>query len=298
MARKIIGYTFIVAAILGLIFSLAGIVLVWAVKTPLTTNLATSLELIDTTLEATSTGLTVAEDTITGAVTDLGSIENTVQTAGKGIDDSVPLVESLSTLLSENLPQAINATIVGLDTMQEAAGTLESSLQLITSIPFLPIEPYDPEVSLTDSLADVSQTLEAIPESFSEMETTLNTTRGNLVMLTAQVNIIARNISELKNSLYEIQFVFDQYQEVISKLQEKLDSFQDNLQLGITITAWIFTIIFIWLGIAQVGLLTQGLERIDRGSSESSRTQDDLPADDHSEDEITNVEEPPNNPEE
>jgi methyl-accepting chemotaxis protein len=298
MARKIIGYTFIVAAILGLIFSLAGIVLVWAVKTPLTTNLATSLELIDTTLEATSSGLTVAEDTITGAVTDLGSIENTVQTAGKGIDDSVPLVESLSTLLSENLPQAINATIVGLDTMQEAAGTLESSLQLITSIPFLPIEPYDPEVSLTDSLADVSQTLEAIPESFSEMETTLNTTRGNLVMLTAQVNIIARNISELKNSLYEIQFVFDQYQEVISKLQEKLDSFQDNLQLGITITAWIFTIIFIWLGIAQVGLLTQGLERIDRGSSESSRTQDDLPADDHSEDEITNVEEPPNNPEE
>jgi methyl-accepting chemotaxis protein len=298
MARKIIGYTFIVAAILGLIFSLAGIVLVWAVKTPLTTNLATSLELIDTTLEATSSGLTVAEDTITGAVTDLGSIENTVQTAGKGIDDSVPLVESLSTLLSENLPQAINATIVGLDTMQEAAGTLESSLRLITSIPFLPIEPYDPEVSLTDSLADVSQTLEAIPESFSEMETTLNTTRGNLVMLTAQVNIIARNISELKNSLYEIQFVFDQYQEVISKLQEKLDSFQDNLQLGITITAWIFTIIFIWLGIAQVGLLTQGLERIDRGSSESSRTQDDLPADDHSEDEITNVEEPPNNPEE
>lgn len=298
MARKIIGYTFIVAAILGLIFSLAGIVLVWAVKTPLTTNIATSLELIDTTLEATSSGLTVAEDTITGAVTDLGSIENTVQTAGKGIDDSVPLVESLSTLLSENLPQAINATIVGLDTMQEAAGTLESSLRLITSIPFLPIEPYEPEVSLTDSLADVSQTLEAIPESFSEMETTLNTTKGNLVMLTAQVNIIARNISELKNSLYEIQFIFDQYQEVISKLQEKLDSFQENLQLGITITAWIFTIIFIWLGIAQVGLLTQGLERIDRRGSESSLTPDELPADDHSEEENTDVEELPINPEE
>ena len=297
MARKIIGYTFIVAAILGLIFSLAGIVLVWTVRTPLTKNLATSLELIDTTLEATSSGLTVAGDTITGAVTDLGSIENTVQTAGKGIDDSVPLVETLSTLLSEDLPQAINATQTGLGTMQQAAGTLESSLRLITSIPFLPIEPYNPEVSLTDSLADVSQTLEAIPESFSEMESTLNTTKGNLVMLTAQVNIIARNISELKNSLYEIQHIFDQYQEVISKLQEKLNSFQENLELGITITAWIFTIIFIWLGIAQVGLFTQGLERIDHGGNETSPNLDEPPPDDHLEDKNTDVDELPDNSE-
>ena len=29
------------------------------------------------------------------------------------------------------------------------------------------------------------------------------------------------------------------------------------------VTAWLFTIIFIWLGIAQLGLLTQGLERVD-----------------------------------
>ncbi len=39
MARKIIGITFIVAAIIGLIFSIAGIALVWVVKAPLTANL-------------------------------------------------------------------------------------------------------------------------------------------------------------------------------------------------------------------------------------------------------------------
>ena len=59
MARKVIGYTFIVAAILGLIFSLAGIVMVWVVRTPLTANLVSTLDLIDTTLEATSSGLKI-----------------------------------------------------------------------------------------------------------------------------------------------------------------------------------------------------------------------------------------------
>jgi len=275
MARKVIGYIFIVAAILGLIFSLAGIGLVWVVKAPLTANLISTLDLIDTTLDATSSGLTVIDDTLTKTISDLSSIENTVQTAGKGIDDSVPLVESLSTLLSDNIPQAISATQTGLTTLQDAAGTFESTLQLVTSIPFLPIEGYDPDVSFSDALEDVSQSLDAIPQSLSEMEGTLSSTEGNLVMMGAQINIIARNISELKDSFYEIQLVFDQYQEVISEAQTKLGSFRDSLQTGIIVTAWIFTIIFVWLGIAQLGLLTQGLERVDLRSANSTQIMED-----------------------
>ncbi len=283
MARKVIGYTFIVAAILGLIFSLAGIVMVWVVKTPLTTNLINTIDLIDTTLEATSSGLTIVDDTLTNTISDLSSIENTVQTAGRGIDDSVPMVESLSVLMSENIPQAISSTQTGLSTLQDAARTLESTLRLITSIPFLPIEGYDPDVSFSEALEEVSQSLDAIPQSLSEMDNTMNATKGNLIMLGAQINIIARNISDLQDSFYEIQIVFDQYQEVISGVQVKLDIFRDNLQIVITVSAWIFTIIFIWLGIAQVGLLTQGLERIDW------RSNADIPeSDESSHEEILN----------
>ena len=72
MARRIIGITFIVAAIIGLIFSLAGVIFVWAVKEPITQNLVSTIDLIETTLEATSSGLTVADDTLTQAMADLG----------------------------------------------------------------------------------------------------------------------------------------------------------------------------------------------------------------------------------
>jgi hypothetical protein len=270
MARKVIGYTFIVTAVLGLLFSLAGIVLVWTVKAPLTANMFSTLDLIDTTLEATSSGFTIVDETLSNTISDMSSIENTVQTAGNGINDSVPLVQSLSTLLSENIPQAITATQTGLSSLQDASGTIESTLRLVTSIPFLPIESYDPEVSFSAALEDVSKSLDAIPQSLSDMETTMNTTEGNLVMLGAQINIIARNISELKDSFYEIQLVFDQYQDVITELEGRIDAFRGNLQTGITITAWIFTIIFIWLGIAQLALLTQGLERVHSRSNESS----------------------------
>ena len=262
MARKIIGITFIVAAVIGLIFSIAGIALVWGVKAPLTASLVNTIDLIDTTLDATSSGLAVVDDTLTRTISELNTLENTVQTASKGVDDSVPMVESLSGLLSGSIPQAIETTQTGLTTLQDAAGTLESTLQLLTSIPFLPIENYAPEVPFTTALEDVSLSLDAIPESLAEMEETLNTARGNLIMLAAQVRIISRGISDLKADLYEIQLVLDQYQNVISTVQDKVDAFRANMYTIITVTAWLFTIIFIWLGIAQIGLLTQGLERV------------------------------------
>lgn len=270
MARKVIGISFIVAAIFGLIFSIAGIVLVWGVKAPLTESLLNTINLVDTTLVATSSGLTVVDETLTNTLADLNNLESTIQTAGKSVGDSVPLVESISGLLSGDIPQAIEATQTALTSLQSAATTLESTLHLITAIPFLPIENYAPDVSFTTALDDVSQSLDAIPESLGVMEDTLATTKGNLTLLAAQVRIISRNIADLKSSVYQIQLVLGQYQDVIGTLQEKIDSFRSNLFTIITVTAWVFTIIFIWLGIAQLGLLTQGLERVGWPPSQQS----------------------------
>ena len=263
MARKIIGITFITAAIIGLIFSVAGSVLVLAVREPLTTNLVNTIDLIGTTLEATSTGLSTVDETLSSAISNISTLENTIQTASNAVDDSVPMVESISGLLSGNLPDSIEATQTGLTTLQDAAGSIESTLQLLTNIPFLPIERYAPEISFTDSLEDVSTSLDPISQSLVDMESTLNTTQGNMIMITAQLRIISRNIGDLKSSLYDIQIVLEKYQEVITTAQERVDSISTNLNTIITVTAWIFTIIFIWLGIAQLGLLTQGLERVD-----------------------------------
>lgn len=263
MARKIIGITFITAAIIGLIFSVAGIVLVWAVREPLTTNLVNTIDLIGTTLEATSTGLSTVDETLSSTISNISTLESTIQTASNAVDDSVPMVESISGLLSGNLPDSIEATQTGLTTLQDAAGSIESTLQLLTNIPFLPIERYAPEISFTDSLEDVSTSLDPISQSLVDMESTLNTTQGNMIMITAQLRIISRNIGDLKSSLYDIQIVLEKYQEVITTAQERVDSISTNLNTIITVTAWIFTIIFIWLGIAQLGLLTQGLERVD-----------------------------------
>ena len=263
MARKIIGTTFIIASIIGLILSAAGIVLVWVVREPLTTNLVNTIDLVSSTLEATSSGLSAVDETLSSTILNITTLESTIQTDSKSVDDSLPMVESISGLLSGNLPGAIEATQTGLTTLQDAAGTIESTLKLLTSIPFIPIERYAPEVAFTDALEDISENLDPISQSLVEMESTLNTTQSNITEISAELGNISQNISDLNNSLSDIQLVIEQYQEVITIAQEKIDSIRINLGMIITVTAWIFTIIFVWLGIAQLGLLTQGIERVD-----------------------------------
>ncbi|UCE00671.1 MAG: hypothetical protein JSV42_08160 [Chloroflexota bacterium] len=282
MARRIIGYSFVVAAIIGLIFSIAGIALVWSVKGSLSNKMVGALDLISTTLDATSSGLDTLDNTLTGTISQLTSLEQTLQTASKGVDDTVPMVDTMTGLLTSDIPLAIDATQTGLATLQEAAGALETTLQLVTSIPFLPIEPYDPDTPLTEAIDGVSQSLDAIPNSLSDMKDPLKTTTGNLTMLAAQLKIISRGVSDLKADLYEMQLVLGQYKKVISRIQKRVNAIQTNLDTIINVSAWVFTVIFVWLGIAQLGLLTQGLERIqlpsqDQGQDEEDSQEEDFP---------------------
>jgi hypothetical protein len=71
--------------------------------------------------------------------------------------------------------------------------------------------------------------------------------------------------------------VLVQYQGVLGSLQARVNSIKASLPGVITATAWALTILFVWLGITQIGLLTQGLERLqtERTLSISSETQED-----------------------
>ena len=259
---KIIGITVIIAAIAGLVICIGGIVGVWMAREPLAAGLTNTFELLSTTLKATTDGLTVADRSLSQASDTVKALENTIRTMGKAVEDTTPLMESISKLMGSGLPDAILATQSALTSAQSSARSVESTLALLTSFPLLPIEPYQPEVPLTDALGNVSASLDPIPQSFVSMEDSLRTSKGNIIMLSAQINIIANNVSELRANLTDAQQVLSQYQAVLGTLQKQVDATLVNLPGLLNGLAWGVTIILVWLGLTQVGLLYQGFEMV------------------------------------
>jgi hypothetical protein len=95
MFRKIIGISLIIAAIIGLILSIGGIIGVWVAKQPVTTGLANTLDMLKPPA-GNIIRFGSAEDALTKAVTDVTTMEKTIQTASKTVDDTSALLDSFS----------------------------------------------------------------------------------------------------------------------------------------------------------------------------------------------------------
>jgi methyl-accepting chemotaxis protein len=265
--NRTVGYLLIVAAIIGLVFSLAGIAAVWWVKRPLTDNMMSRIGLTDRTLKATSDGLLLAKEALSEAMVDVLSMKDTLEATSRAIHATNPMLDSLSDLLTNDIPDSIHATQTSLATAQSSARVIENFLKTVSSLPFLPIQPYDPPVPLHESLSKVSQSLDALPQSLAEMDKSLNSSRGNLILIEAEFRIMARNIQQMNESLLDAQGVVASYQNVVSDLQERTASLSTNVPRWINSLAWFITFLLILIAIAQLGLLVQGLELIKQQGS-------------------------------
>ncbi len=265
MRRRVyrsIGLVVVLAAISGLLVSLAGIAGVWRVMRSMKTGLATTLDLAGTTLQTTSEAMAIAGGALDQADDSLSALVDTLQTAGQSLHDTIPLVDTLALVATEDVPETVLATQAALESAQVSAGVVDATLAVLTSIPLLPVERYEPGMSLSQALADVSASLDPISESLSSLQTPLADTRANLAAFEAQFAAVAGDVEQISLSLAEARGITEQYQQVITALQRQLDLARASLPRQLDRVAWFLTILLAWLSIAQLGLMMQGFEML------------------------------------
>jgi uncharacterized phage infection (PIP) family protein YhgE len=255
-----IGLILMTSAIAGLLICTVGIIAVWKLKIPVTQAANTNLEILTTTLASTDEGLTLAAQSLETASASIDALQTTVDTLAKSINDTTPLVDSFISLLSNELPNSIEATQTSLNSAQSSAKIMDNVLKVVTSIPFFPGEPYNPPVPLNVALGQVSDSLKPFPESFSEIKNSLEKSRGNLDVVKVDIGLIAENIRDIKQSLDKSQTVITQYKTITSSLEHRVTSAQQTIPGVINTSAWIATIVLVWLATTQIGLFVQGQE--------------------------------------
>ncbi|MCX7976743.1 MAG: hypothetical protein N2646_06685, partial [Bellilinea sp.] len=83
--------------------------------------------------------------------------------------------------------------------------------------------------------------------------------------LTAQLAGIQSNLSQTRRQLDEYQAIIDSYQSKLERFKTILPAVMTGLYAGISI-------LLVWIGLAQIGLFTQGLERLGKTPSVISST--------------------------
>jgi hypothetical protein len=256
--RNLTGILLMIAATVGALLCLAGLVIVWVYRPAIAASATANVALMRGTLETTAAGLSIADQSLQRSIDSIGALQATVQTTADTIQASTPLINTMATLTSKDLPDTYVSTQAALLAAQESAKIIDQVLQTLNSLPFVSPNLYNPPVPLNVALAQVSISMRNIPGSLATMQASLDAASQNLAAIQAGITLMATDISSIQTSLEDAKAVVEQYQVVVNSLLARAQNLERRLPAWINAGYILVPIFLLWAGIAQIGLFLQG----------------------------------------
>lgn len=271
--RRVLGVIVMIAGILGLVLSLAGVVSVWVLKPTISGYLDTTLRTLHTSIDTSEKAMVVTGEALGATVASVDALSAMLNTTAASVEDTKPVLEKVNFLLGETVPSTMESASNSLETAQQAAVILDSTIKslenfrtVLSAAPLVgafveqPEQPYDPEVPLADSLGELSDTLNTLPATFTEMATDLDKADDNLVVIQDNLTTMSGSVALISESLSEYQTMVAQSQASMESLRAILDNIKNNQTTILNGLAIALSVFFFWLLAAQVVIFTQGWE--------------------------------------
>jgi hypothetical protein len=250
--KRILGLFLAIVSAASLLATVFAVVQVWRQYGKVQANLDSGIGLISATLQTTSDGLTIAGQSLDSLQASVITLESTMDTLDQSLEDSDPMLETLSSLVGDDLPVAVSSTQASLRTAQESAKIIDAVLRFLT---ILSPSMYRPAVPLDVALGQVSKSLDGLPQSFETMETSLSDVQSNMMVVRVQLSLISDQILQTRLSLEAAQQVVTQYETLVSQMDSGVASLHKRLPRWMNSAAWICTFVLFWLGLTQLSWL-------------------------------------------
>lgn len=259
------GLALMSAAIIGILFSLSGLVLLGVYSSQTTTNLMETLDGLSDALVVTAGGLDIAHGAVAEADTALDSLAVTLEGVNMSLTESRPSLESISDLLGTQLPNTISATQDSLEAAETSAKNIDNLLTSLSKIPFLGSLVYNPKVPLNKTIGDVSDSLNEIPEDLINAQKGMDLTIETMDSINLELGSITESTAQIRDSTTETLKVIEDYQVMMDDINKAVDQLKTNLPRYLQWATAAAVLFLLWLGLAQIGLLLQGTELVRRG---------------------------------
>ncbi|MEW5873424.1 MAG: hypothetical protein AB1894_29455 [Chloroflexota bacterium] len=271
--RRILGIFVMIAGILGLALSLAGLAAVWMVKPTVVGNAQSMVETLSASIDTSQQAMQITSTALGATIDSIDALSAMLGTTAASVEDTKPVLTQLNTIMGETLPSTLESATDSLKTAQQAAEVLDSAIKslesftiMMSAVPLvggfvdLPDQPYNPEVPLADSLGALASDLEGLPDTFTKMsadlakaDDKLNDIQDNLTTMSSSVALISKSLGEYQAMIAQSQTSMDNLKSVLTNVQNNLITILDWTAIGLSLFLG-------WLLVAQVVILSQGWE--------------------------------------
>lgn len=257
LGAKIIGIILVTFSILGILFSLSGIIAVWVIRPSFRNSGEEILTSLEDALVTSQEGFTIMDQAIDDLLLDFDIIEGSFEDLETTLDGVSGSLETSADLIGDDLKQTVIDTQTALNSAASSAELIDNTLSFLSRIPLLGVD-YDPEVPLHISLDQVADNLEKFPPALETIESGINETTIGLGSLQTNLNDLSDQIQEFTDDLENAQVVLATFNDSIDVIITRVKSLNDNLGSYLTIASLFISGMLFWLGFSQLAVLNQG----------------------------------------
>ncbi len=271
--RRFLGILVMIAGILGLILSIAGLVGVWVSKPAVVDYTISTLDTLNNAVMTSQTTMAVTRDALGSARESVDALSVMLASTAGSVEASMPVFQKVNTLMSENLPGTLESAAGSLDSAQQAAVVLDSSIRSLESfqramsgVPLVsafvetPTQAYNPEKPLAVALGEAADELKTLPPILVSMSEDLDRADDNLETVRGSLDTMSISVQGISQNLGEYDAMLAQSEVSLGNLAPTLAGIQANLPGILNGAALALTLFFLWLLAIQVVVLSQGWE--------------------------------------
>lgn len=271
--RRVLGILVMLAGIIGILLAVAGLIGVWTVKPSVVGYATSTIDTLQGSITTSQEVMVVTEEALGATVSSLEALSVMLSSTAASVDETAPALDQVNVMMSTNLPAILESANDSLRAAQEAAVVLDSSVRslqtfqlamgavpLLSGFVEIPTEFYSPEVPLDQSLGEIAENLDSLPEMFIDISADLDRADDNLGTIQTSLGTMSGDVEFIAGSLGEYQEMVRQSQTSMGNLSPILTDLQGNLPRIVDGAAIGITVFLVWLLVIQVVVLTQGWE--------------------------------------
>ncbi len=259
-----------------LAFALVGAYLAGDAIGRVTEGLSTSLTLAVNSLDAAAGTLELSRDSIGDVVAGLDTAVTATSSAARTLEDGRPLIDNVSAVTTQEVPEAVEGMQAALPNMIEVASVIDATLVTLSSVgidreiplPFggsIPLRfdlgiDYNPAVPFDESLRTFEASLDGLPESLRGLEDDLQATNASLATLSGDLQTTSDNLSTINARIDEIGPLLDQYTTLVEQLRGTVAQVESQLDTYLNLARIGSTALLIAVGLTQLAPIYLGWE--------------------------------------
>ncbi|MCA9956067.1 MAG: hypothetical protein KC434_15165, partial [Anaerolineales bacterium] len=181
---------------------------------------------------------------------------------------------------STQVPDSLETIQQAFPSLEQVAGVIDSTLTTLNNFRIdenilglnlkydLGID-YDPEVPFDQSVKELGEGLEGLPESLRTIEIYINVANNNLQTVSQDIRNLADDLETVNGRINELDPILDEYLRLITTTNDRTRQLRGQITDEVQSVKKGITFALVWLAISQVAPLYLGWELVTnrRGSA-------------------------------